>query len=109
MDNVTASEYDRELKRQCMYKVLQEYGQLLRPSLFPDDATFVLLATMCKMIDRSKEITTSSTSGPAVVWSLDSLKRDFEKLESGVASTAQLSPEQRRELLEKFVIDSEYV
>lgn len=108
MDDVTAVEYSKQLKRQCMLHVLRKYGQLLRPSLFPDDAKFVLLVTMCKMIDRSNEITSSSVESD-VVWHLDALLRDFDKLESGVASTAQLSPEQRRELLEKFVIESEYV
>lgn len=110
---VTVTGYDDALKRQCMYKVLDEYSSVLRPALYPQDSKFALLASMCAMIDRSREIAETFDGKPSIEkapeWRLAELTAAFEKLDSGVAASASLTTRQRLRLMDNFVVKSPYL
>lgn len=53
---VNETGYNDRLKRQCMYNILNRYSNLLRPGIYTDDTRTIFLMTMCRLIDRSKEL-----------------------------------------------------
>lgn len=117
---VDATLYDNELRLQCAYDVLRRYSHLLRPGLQWTDTKFIVLLTMCRMIDRSIELNTLSNdatvdSRPSAdaddTFNLTQLLADENvafKDRGSVARAGKLSTSERLDLMEKIVTYGEY-
>lgn len=114
---VTSQLYDNDLKIQCAYDVVRSYSHILRPGVQWTDTKFIILMTMCRMIDRSIELndTVESSLVPSDAddtFDLDTLSSDdremiFDKVGS-IARDGKLSTNDRMDLMESIVTTGTY-
>lgn len=115
---VTSQLYDNDLKIQCAYDVVRAYSHILRPGVQWTDTKFIVLMTMCRMIDRSIELNDSAISSVAEpsdaddTFDLETLSADdremiFDKVGS-IARDGKLSTNDRMDLMESIVTMGTY-
>lgn len=107
----THSAYNDDLKLECLYSVIKEYARFLRPAIFPDDTRFIFIATLCRLIDVSREKNTS-TKESFDKWDLPALlaaQTTFFTVSNSAAVSGKSNTAERMTRLEKLILNNNYI
>lgn len=114
--------YTDEFKVRSLYNILHVYSPFLQLGVYPEDNQLAFLLTMCRMIDRSRELNDNNNDNNNddvdddyndFEWNLKDLINDFSTVFNNAFNStvirSRLTVDERRRAFEDFLKNNRYI